>query len=970
MNSGPLSQRSFSGTGLGELTQKKLHSRDQGATFLQTEDFAYNQHGQLVSLNNGSLKYNTENDLFGFLLVREQANALQTGNTPRYDGGISAVSWMVHNGANPQTPPERERSYRFAYDGLGRLNAATYAARLNPWEPWTLEQGAYDEKSIVYDGNGNILRVLRYTQDNATATPLVLDNLSFGYTGNRPDWVDDSGNPTRGFRDRFENIEYDYDSNGSLTRDANKGVTYRYNVLNKVDQQTVGTGSIATTYDASGTVLRKVTTAATVKTETYVDGFVYESSSTFSPSAAALRSVPTPEGRAVVVQATDAKLTYEYHLRDHLGNLRVAFRAQAGTEDLRLSSEGYPTPEQGPYPKFENVTVTQSQATGAYDGVTVAAVTNASGTPATPGHAAVPGGPAISVPVSNGDHLQVRVFCKTPYGVQSFRTSGVQPLPALPQVAVALAPTLVPTIAQPAPDGRPATQFAPSLQLSVTGLLSAWTAKSMAKETVVAAKPNPPFYTPRNAYLAWTLLNAQGQAVRSGAQVVPVTNDGLWNQVDLSLDIDLTSEDARTGTLRLQEINDGNQPVYFDLLTITHPKDQALVSQENHYCPFGMALSGVAVNTTAQPQVSKAQFNDGSELQDGLLGSEQGVYSTFYRNYDPATGRFQGVDPMAEKYAGDSPYSFGFNDPINFNDPNGDDPPQTYREAVNQMYGDGWYEQNGRGGTNADFYGSSAFGPGGGTFLPGTSSGGILSEGQLYQAAAVALGGQYANGQITISGTNYLGDGKGNVDKSTGMPWSYSISASQIPAMQQTWQSLYKSDLSTYYSATNSGRTGDANQLGAAFEAIFGRVVQQTPVLIPFNINRYNGPPFTGNGRNTVPDFIGNGIYLPAAQPPQFIAGGNWFELKAKNGGLYLSSNQYQVKGHIDNLASEFRNRIATSGFRPTLWLVTTADVRYSQAISNYALGQQVVYGHAYLEYRIVNSSYEFRFALPAGPGH
>ena len=142
-----------------------------------------------------------------------------------------------------------------------------------------------------------------------------------------------------------------------------------------------------------------------------------------------------------------------------------------------------------------------------------------------------------------------------------------------------------------------------------------------------------------------------------------------------------------------------------------------------------------------------------------MLGAENGIYSTFYRNYDPTIGRFQGVDPLADKYADESPYSFGFNDPINFNDPNGDEPPRTYHEAVNQMYGGGWYEQHGRGGTNAAFYGSSAFGPPMGTFLPGSSGGANYYESSGYnnrllssaisliQSALPGLGLTSKNGQ-------------------------------------------------------------------------------------------------------------------------------------------------------------------------------------------------------------------------------
>ena len=50
------------------------------------------------------------------------------------------------------------------------------------------------------------------------------------------------------------------------------------------------------------------------------------------------------------------------------------------------------------------------------------------------------------------------------------------------------------------------------------------------------------------------------------------------------------------------------QSVFFNSLTLTHPQDRALVSQEQHYYPFGGALSRVAVSTAAQPQVSQDEY--------------------------------------------------------------------------------------------------------------------------------------------------------------------------------------------------------------------------------------------------------------------------------------------------------------------------------------------------------------------------
>ncbi|HEX8039534.1 MAG TPA: RHS repeat-associated core domain-containing protein, partial [Chryseosolibacter sp.] len=56
------------------------------------------------------------------------------------------------------------------------------------------------------------------------------------------------------------------------------------------------------------------------------------------------------------------------------------------------------------------------------------------------------------------------------------------------------------------------------------------------------------------------------------------------------------------------------------------------------------------------------------------MNASTGWYETFFRGYDPALGRFGQVDPMASASASQTPYSFGFNNPVLFNDPNGDYP--------------------------------------------------------------------------------------------------------------------------------------------------------------------------------------------------------------------------------------------------------------------------------------------------------
>jgi len=177
------------------------------------------------------------------------------------------------------------------------------------------------------------------------------------------------------------------------------------------------------------------------------------------------------------------------------------------------------------------------------------------------------------------------------------------------------------------------------------------------------------------------------------------------------------------------------------------------------------------------------------------------------------------------------------------------------------------------------------------------------------------------------------------------------------------WSPLYKSQLAQYYQQM-IGSPGNANQLGAMFEDIFEEYVSSSVSLIPAQITKNTGL-FSGGDRNTVPDFTGNAFYIDRtnAFKSRFIRGASWFELKAKNGGLYLSSNIYQLRGHIDNLARIFRTQMnEISGFRPGLFLVTTADVPLSLGVAAYAAEKNIAYFHYHAQFQIVNNVWHFRF--------
>jgi RHS repeat-associated protein len=78
-------------------------------------------------------------------------------------------------------------------------------------------------------------------------------------------------------------------------------------------------------------------------------------------------------------------------------------------------------------------------------------------------------------------------------------------------------------------------------------------------------------------------------------------------------------------------------------------------------------MEGVAVNTALPTDANRKLYNAGSDWQ-----KETGFYSTQYREYDPALGRFHAIDIAANYYNSWTPYQYAANNPAFFNDPKGD----------------------------------------------------------------------------------------------------------------------------------------------------------------------------------------------------------------------------------------------------------------------------------------------------------
>ena len=297
------------------------------STTLTLYDITYDDIGRLAtkslhgsSANKLTYTYNVRSWLTGITGTKFAQNLYyNTGvGTAKYNGGISSMTWKAGTESTV-------RGYKFSYDGLDRMQNATYGetASINT------NTNRFSENVTAYDKNGNIKTLQRYGQTSASAYGL-LDNLTYTLTGNQLNRVDDAvttaayGTNTAFVNGASAAGEYAYDANGNLTQDLNKGITgITYNVLNLPSVITFSDKSTITyTYAADGTKLRTVhKIGSTTTTTDYCGNVIYENG--------IQKFLLTEEG---YVNLTGTQ-QYHYYLKDHQGNNRVVINQDGTVEE-------------------------------------------------------------------------------------------------------------------------------------------------------------------------------------------------------------------------------------------------------------------------------------------------------------------------------------------------------------------------------------------------------------------------------------------------------------------------------------------------------------------------------------------------------------------------------------------------------------------------------------------------------------
>ncbi len=298
-----------------------------GSAAITLAQYTYDEVGRIgtkkLATETSSYSYNVRSWLTGIAGTRFNQtlayNAAVNGITPTkelYNGNIGAMKWKAGDEST-------ERGYKFTYDGLDRLTAATYGEGAS----LTSNLNRFNEVVTEYDKAGNIVSLQR--QGKLDSGYGMMDSLAYTYTGNRLTRVTDAVTAPITYSNAFHFVdranvanEYTYDLNGNATKDLNRNITsITYNALNLPGVITFANGNTITYgYDATGSKLSVAYTAGgtTTKTE-YAGNKVYKNGT--------LSMILTEEGYITLSGSTPS---YHYYLKDHQGNNRVVLN-QSGT---------------------------------------------------------------------------------------------------------------------------------------------------------------------------------------------------------------------------------------------------------------------------------------------------------------------------------------------------------------------------------------------------------------------------------------------------------------------------------------------------------------------------------------------------------------------------------------------------------------------------------------------------------------
>lgn len=562
-------------------------------------------------------------------------------NTNYLNGTIAGMKWR-NKGKGTEL-----RSYGYIYDDFGRLTNGDFVDNI-AGAGYSNATKDYTASNMSYDENGNLL-TMKQMGLNLAGTKIILDNLQYSYVtnSNKLQSVSEltgsqSTNPTLydnlgDFRDVSGSTDYTYDGSGNLKTDANKSLAYNYNVfLNKPELITKGTNTVKYLYDGLGNKLQKVTTGANATTTDYIGNVIYTNNS--------LDYILHDEGRIRYTSSPTVAYTYDYFIKDHLGNTRSVvyeevttdpdprLRTIVGTTYVATSELVLATSEDQ---LFDNVETTRSSKLLSID-----PGDSHSAKLTTQSNARLIG-PAITLKVMAGDSLSISA--EALYIPETGSTTQQITQDIINNFATAL--TGISTI------------------LNEGGAINAASNSNGLANAILQMQQNNPDMEEPRAFLNYLLFDENMNLIPGSSGALKVKDQGNWKTLETE-----TITVPENGFIQVFSSNTSTTAVSFDNLTIILYQGKLL--EEYNYYPYGLVFD----QTQAVVNTPKTNYlYNGKELQHNEFGTGNGLELCDYgaRMYDSQIGRWNGVDPLAMQFFRWSPFNYCFSNPVRLIDIDG-----------------------------------------------------------------------------------------------------------------------------------------------------------------------------------------------------------------------------------------------------------------------------------------------------------
>ncbi len=648
--------RQAGGSGLVKTMTQKI---DDGIEY-QFGNYYYDHLGRNVVRQTPAANFLNEYNMRGFLNHIEVKNTFQNPSESNrvfeeklfydkgfgsklYNGNIAGIIWRKYGNNAP------EEAYGYSYDPLNRLFHAEYA-RKNVMNNWVKTGYDYTASNIAYDLNGNIQSMFQRGINPPTInSPIHIDKLTYTYAPNSNQLikVDDavSAATTQSLPDFKDNTqaatEYFYDSNGNLTKDDNKGITnITYSRLNKPEIITTGQGYIVYTYDAAGNLLRKkVHTNSPSQDDIYdyIGNFVYKND--------VLQYMLTGEGRARPVPGPSpqslTKFQYDYFVKDHLGNVRSTITAEPiSAEYLAMHEIATANAEQLVFDNIPNVRDASPSGGG------MAARLDG-------GDPSRRVGTAIMLQVMPGDQFTISADAYYEGTYSQNNETGVESIVESLMGALLNGNTYT---------GVPIAELPDNVRTITAALNNAALPGQLSNLIESNNDPNAP-----KAHLNVLFFNDKLELIEEASSITQVPGVPQGNGMNGFMTMTPVGQASNAGqqvccnatgpgyVVIYVDNQSVGKDVWFDNIMIEHYTGK--VQEENHYYPFGLTVqTDIAPN--AKPN---SYLYNTKELEKAF---NLNLYDYGARMQDMQLGRWFGIDPMAEKFAYESPYSYAGNNPI------------------------------------------------------------------------------------------------------------------------------------------------------------------------------------------------------------------------------------------------------------------------------------------------------------------